>query len=166
MSTRFQEFLGRKAEKSGIRERNRQRDEWLGAIRRLLDQIEGWLKDADPENLLEIVSYDVERVEGRLGIYDAPALKIRLGTDEVDVVPVGSLRDRTLAGPGDDVALGIEGTNGPAAGRVDVTNGERKYLLLRDASSGTDRWYVLDDRSEAAVLDRARLESILEDLWS
>jgi hypothetical protein len=166
MRTRFQDFLRQKAEESGTRERNRDRGEWLQAIRRLLDQIQDWLRAADPENLLEIVPYDVERVEGRLGIYDAPALRIRLGTDEVDVVPVGRYAIGPLAAQTMRSILGIEGTDGPVAGRVDITNGERKYVLIRDVSTGQDRWYALDEQSDAALLDQAHLETILQDLWS
>jgi hypothetical protein len=62
--------------------------------------------------------------------------------------------------------LGVEGTDGPAAGRVDITNGERKYLLIRDVSTGRDRWYALDEKSKAALLDQSSLEFILQDLWS
>jgi hypothetical protein len=166
MQTRFQDFLRQKAEESGARERNRDRGEWLQALRRLLDQIQDWLRAADPENLLETVPYDVERVEGRLGIYDAPALKIRLGTDEVDVVPVGRYAVGPLPAQSMRSLLGVEVTDGPAAGRVDITNGERKYLLIRDVSTGQDRWYAPDEQSKAALLDQAHLETILQDLWS
>src|SRR5438067_1384257 len=89
MPTSFQEFLRQKAEGSNVKDRIRSRGEWLGALNRLRDQIRGWLHEADPDDLLEIVPYEVERVEQRLGIYDAPALKIRLGTDTVDVLPMG-----------------------------------------------------------------------------
>lgn len=165
MPTRFQDFLRQRTEKSGLRERKHSRDEWLESLHRLLNQIGEWLRAADTENVLEIVPYEVERVEGRLGVYDAPALKIRLGTDQAAIVPVG----RYSIGPYPPEvimsALGIEGADGPAAGRVDITNGERKYPLLRDKSTGQDRWYVVDEKSHA-VLDQVQLEAILQDLWS
>ena len=88
MMTSFQEFLRQKVDISALKDRNRSRGEWLGAINRLLDQVRDWLGEADPDDLLEIVPYEVERVEKRLGIYDAPA-KIRLGINSVDVLPVG-----------------------------------------------------------------------------
>jgi len=162
----FQDFLRRKAEGTDVRERNRNRDEWLKAINGLLDQIEEWLRAADAENLLEIMRYDVERVEERMGVYDAPALKVRLGTDEVDVVPVGRYAIGPLPAQAIKSLMGVEGTDGPAAGRVDITNGERKYLLLRDLTSGQERWYAVDERSKAVLFDRAYLEAILQDLWS
>jgi hypothetical protein len=89
MSTSFQEFLRERSGPSGASERKRNREEWLAALNRLYEQIREWLREADPDEVLEVVSYRVERVEEQLGVYDAPALSISLGTDEVDVVPVG-----------------------------------------------------------------------------
>ncbi len=166
MSTGFQEFLRQKADGSGVRERNRNRGEWLSALNALFEQIRDWLRAADPDDLIESVPYEVQRVEGHLGIYDAPALKIRLGAEEVDVVPVGRYAIGPWTAQSMKSLLGIEGTDGPVAGRVDITNGERKYLLLRDASTGKDRWYAVDEYSRAALLDQARLEKLLQDLWS
>src|SRR5947209_19782173 len=89
MSTRFQEFLRQRSEGSDLKERARRRREWLGALKSLLDTVRDWLREAEQDDLLELVPYEVERVEGRLGVYDAPALKIRSGTDSIDVLPVG-----------------------------------------------------------------------------
>lgn len=166
MTTSFQDFLRQKAGVTDIRERNRNRSEWLKAVQRLLEQIEGWLRAADSENLLETMRYDVERVEGRLGIYDAPALKIRLGTDEVDIVPVGRFAIGPLSAQAFKSLLAVQGNDGPAAGRVDITNGERKYLLLRDISSEEQHWYAVNESSQVVVFDQAQLETILQDLWS
>src|SRR3954452_10351334 len=166
MPTSFQDFLRQKAEGAGIRERKRDGSEWLQALQGLLEQIEDWLRAADTENLLDTTRYEVERVEERMGVYDAPALKIRLGTDEVDVVPVGRYAIGPLSAQAIKSLLSVEGADGPVAGRVDITNGERKYVLFRDLSSGQQRWYAVDDRSKAVLLDRAPLEAILQDLWS
>jgi hypothetical protein len=164
--TSFQDFLRQKAEGTGIQERNQNRREWLNALQGLLIEIGHWLREADTENLLETMWYDVERVEDRLGVYDAPALKIRLGTDEVDVVPVGRYAIGPLPAQAIKSLREIEGTDGPAAGRVDITNGERKYLLLRVISSGQQRWYAVNERSQVVLFDRANFETILQDLWS
>src|SRR5271170_4929071 len=89
MQTSFQEFLRQKIEGSDWKDRSQRRCEWLNALNRLLDQIRESLREADPEGLLETVPYEVQRVEERLGVYDSPALKMRIGTDSVDVVPMG-----------------------------------------------------------------------------
>lgn len=168
MSTAFQQFLRQKAEKYGVPERHRDRAEWLLAINRLFEQIREWLKASDPDELIEIVPYVVQRVEKPLGIYDAPAMKVRLGAAEVSIVPVGRFSVRPLPA---QVALALEG-EGPesfSGGRVDVTNEERKYWLLRDVSTGQDRWLAVHAAGEAvnvAPLDQHILEGILQDLLS
>ena len=42
MMTSFQEFLRQKVDISALKDRNRSRGEWLGAINRLLDQVRNW----------------------------------------------------------------------------------------------------------------------------
>lgn len=168
MPISFQEFLRKKAEGSGWKERNDRRLEWLGALNRLLAQIRGFLREADSDGVLEIVDYEVERVEERLGVYDAPALKVRLGAASVDVVPVGRNSPKPLslmplmAVPGNESRWGDL-----AGGRVDVTDGERRHLLLRSTKDGQDNWYVvMANKSGVTPFDRQSLEAILQDLLS
>ena len=87
----FREFLKTKADEAGVKDRHRRRSEWLDAIRRLFDQIREWLRESDPEGVLDIEPYEVSRTEPDLGTYDAPALKIRLGPGEVNVLPIRTL---------------------------------------------------------------------------
>ncbi|MGC8644362.1 MAG: hypothetical protein ACP5XB_31250 [Isosphaeraceae bacterium] len=163
--TSFQVFLRQKVDISALKDRYRSRGEWLGAINRLLDRGRGWLREADPDDLLEIVPYEVERVEKRLGIYDAPALKIRLGTSSVDVLPVGRYSVGLLSL---DLLKGVPGNaqrwGDLFSGRVDITNGERRHILLRSIEDGQDRWYAVGDSPSPALLDRGRLEEILQEL--
>jgi hypothetical protein len=166
MPLTFQDLLRQKAEGSALRDRNRSRGEWLAALHRLFDQVREWLHEADPDDVLEIVPYEVERVEERLGIYDAPALKIRLGTDAVEILPVGRYAIGPLAPQILKGLLGAEGTGGPAAGRVDITNGERKHLIMRSIEDGQDRWYAVNEQAQVTLFDRSRLEAILLDLLS
>jgi hypothetical protein len=168
MPISFQEFLRKKAEGSGWKGRNDRRVEWLGALNRLLAQIRGFLQEADSDGVLEIVDYEVERVEERLGVYDAPALKIRLGTASVDVVPVGRNSPKPLSLMHLLAVQGNESRWGDlAGGRVDVTDGERRHLLLRSTKDGQDNWYVvMDKKSGVTPFDRQSLEAILQDLLS
>src|SRR4051812_37808057 len=85
----FSEFLRQKGEEYRVRDRHEQRSEWLEAINSLYDQIRGWLREVDPEGLLDIVPYQVSRTEPVLGTYDAPALKIQLGPAEAHLKPMG-----------------------------------------------------------------------------
>jgi len=165
----FQEFLRQKAEASGWKERISARAEWLEAIRWLFARIRALLQDADPNGLLEIVQYEVERVEERLGVYDAPALKIRLGTASVDIVPVGRYAPKPMSLMNLLALSGNQSRWGDLSrGRVDVTDGERKHLLLRSTENGQDRWYVVMANKAAVInpLDRESLEQVLQDLLS
>jgi hypothetical protein len=83
------------------------------------------------------VTYEVQRVEERLGVYDAPALKIRLNTEYAEVLPMG----RFMPLPSHlQSMLSIEDNRRVwgdlSGGRVDITNGERRHPLLR--SNGSD----------------------------
>jgi hypothetical protein len=167
MSTHFQEFLRQRSEGSDLKDRRRHRREWLGALNRLLDEVRGWLHEAEQDDLLEIVPYQVERVEERLGIYDAPALQIRSGTDSVDVKPVGRFAIGPLAAQHLQLIPGNERRwDDLTGGRVDITDGERRYLLLRSIEDEQDCWYVVGDQPTPTPFNKDRLEAILEDLLS
>jgi hypothetical protein len=170
MSTSFQELLRKHAEMSGWKERRQNRAEWLDALDFLIESIRNMLRVADPDGVLEIVSYKVQRVEQRLGVYDAPALKVLLNTRSVDFLPmgrysIGSLLElkTVLATPGNQERWGDL-----AGGRVDITNGERRHLLLRSIDGGPKGWYVVSDRNAPipSPFDQACLEAVLLDLLS
>ncbi len=169
MSTSFQEFLRQKVEGSNWKDRKRLRTEWLGAINRLFDQIREWLREADPEGVIEVVRFEIMRVEERLGVYDAPAMKVRLNTENADVVPMGRFvpRPRALLNVFSNPALQPRPDPYPDGGRVDISNGDRKHILLRSIVEGQDQWFALmRGRSSSVPFDRACLEAILEDVLS
>ena len=53
-----------------------------------------------------------------------------------------------------------------AEGRIDVTDGSRRYTLYRTLQGGEERWYVVDEDSNTAELDQDQLMAVLEDLLS
>jgi hypothetical protein len=166
MPTQFQEFLRQKVEVSDWKERKQRRAEWLSALNRLFDQIRERLQQADPDGVLELVPYEVQCVEERLGLYDAPALEIRLNTDSVDIRPVGRhevgpLSLRHLQG----IQSNEQRWGDLSGGRVDITNGERRHILLRSIVDGQDLWYAIaPDRIGPILFDANCLEAILQDL--
>jgi hypothetical protein len=165
MQTSFQEFLQQKIEGSDWKGRSRRRAEWLNALNRLLGQIQEFLREADPEGLLETIPYEVERVEQRLGVYDAPALKMRIGTDSVDVVPMGRHETGPLLLKHYRLLPGNERWGDLSGGRVDITNGERRYLLLRSIVDDQEHWYATrSDKMELKAFDSNCLQDILRDL--
>ena len=155
----FREFLDKQAQqKQQHEERRQRREQWIAALDRLIKQLSAWLAEADPGRVLDVVRTDVERAEPGLGTYQAPSLTISLGEAAVLVVPVG--RD----------VVGIVGSQGDigirAEGRVDITDGIRKYILYRTLKDGQEKWYALDEHFKAEPLNREQLEKILQDLLS
>jgi hypothetical protein len=154
----FSEFLHKKAREEGQIQRREQRDEWITAVDRLMKQICAWLAEADPDKVLDIIRLEFEKVEPGLGVYRVPGLKIGAGDASAQVVPVGRN------------AVGLVGRRGDvgerAEGRVDISDGVRKYILYRTLKDGQENWYALDERFEASPFDRGRLEAILVDLLS
>jgi len=155
--TSFRELLHQKGQE-GDREKHRKerREEWIGAVRRLITQLCDWLQEADSDGILDIFSTEVEKLEQELGSYEVPRLVVRLGDANLQIVPVarnvvGSVEPRGAA------ALRAEG-------RVDVTDGVRKYILYRTLQDGKERWYALDENFDPAALDQDRFMSIMEDL--
>jgi hypothetical protein len=168
MPTKFQEFLRKKTEGSAWKERKERRGEWLGALNRLFAEIRAFLREADPEGLIETVDYEVERVEERLGVYNAPALRVRLNTASADFIPMGLNLRKPLSL---ENLLGVPGNRSRwgdlAGGRVDITDGERKHILFRSIQDGQDHWYVMTaERTGLIPFDRQSLEEILQDLLS
>ncbi len=153
--TSFQEFLHQKAEEQNQGSRRELRDEWISAVDNLNRQIIDWLGEADPEHLLEITRQPIEKAEVGLGPYQVSGLKVGVGNLAVRVVPIA----RNLAGS--PAPLGDGSTLG---GRVDITNGSKKYMLRRILRDSAAAWEVLDEEFGVTPLDRGRLEAILRDL--
>jgi hypothetical protein len=151
----FREFLKKKANDEAGPDRARRREEWLASVKALLTQVRDWLKESDPDGLLDVRTTVYERVEQELGVYAVEGLRIRLGEAMADVVPVGG----NVAGP----VITREGSAMAVRGRVDVTNGAEKYVLYR---VGDDRtlWQVVDQDGRSSPLTQQQFEVILQDL--
>ena len=133
--------------------------QWLEAINRLYDQIRGWLREDDPEGLLDIVPYQVSRTEPILGTYDAPALQILLGPAKVRVEPVGRFIRFSIF-------RGASGTPTEFAGRVDIGDGLREYNLFRERRPEGNLWQFPDKNDRFTCLNRQEFERILQELLS
>ncbi len=155
--TSFQEFLQKKAEEQHLGFRREVRDEWIAAVSRLIRQIETWLDESDPTRLLDRSPLTYDIVEKGLGPYQVEGLQIGVGDLSAQVVPVA----RNVVG-----SPRIQVDGGQLAGRVDIRNRLNKYILWRVLKDGTESWEALDEKFGAAPLDRAMLESILQDLLS
>jgi hypothetical protein len=154
----FREFLHQKAQEERESQRRERREEWTAAVDRLMKQLRAWLEQSDPEKVLELIPLEFDKAEQGLGLYRVPGLRISAGEASAQVVPVG----RNVVG-----LVGPRGDAGVRAdGRVDITDGTRKYILYRTLAEGQEKWYVLDERFNPTPLDQGRLEAILLDLLS
>jgi hypothetical protein len=154
----FREFLQEKAREDDHRERRRRRDEWVDAVDGLIRQLRDWLEQADSERLLSISRRDYDKLEQGLGAYEVPGLDVALGDSIVKISPVS----RNVVGfvvSGGDAAVRPEG-------RVDISDGLRKYVLYRTITDGNQQWNVVDEHSRTTLLDQARFEEIMQDLLS
>jgi hypothetical protein len=65
--------------------------------------------------------------------------------------------------------MAIRGASGDAAefaGRIDITDGFRKYNLYREVNQGKELWQIRDERNRFTYLNAESFERILQDLLS
>ncbi len=157
--TSFREFLRKQEqEEAEVRQRKARKEEWVGAVGRLIGKFRTWLQEADPAEALEVAALNLDKAEQGLGEYRAPGLEVRLAEAAVQIVPVA----RNVVG-----TVGLPGGGGlRAEGRVDATNGLRKYTLYRTLKDGKERWHVAGADFELSPLDQDRFMAIMEDLLS
>src|SRR5260370_31026652 len=139
MSTVFKEFLHEQAQKHGTEAEGGKAkvDEWRSAIQRLFAQIRGWLKDSDPQGLIEIKESQVEIREPGLGVYSVPRLDLSVFGKWIGIIPKARKTVGTVKPP---QKLAPES----ATGRVDVTDELRRYVLYRFDEGGRDVWLIDD----------------------
>jgi hypothetical protein len=140
----LKEFLHERAEieRGHADEKKVIQQEWIGSIHRLVEIEEKWRK------LREI---DV-------GVYTAPGLVIRLEAQEVRVIPVA----RMVVGP--DLSNGLIRAD-RAIGRLDLTDGDKRFLLFRSRNHPVDEWVVLEDEGYTFKrFDRQVLEEAMQSL--
>ncbi len=105
-------------------ENMRIRDEWVLALRELMDQIKQWVNETKQEQALIVQERSLAKDEQYIGGYTAPALTLTAGNRNIEVLPVG----RFAIGP---------------IGRVDVTNYRLSHTLLYSSKKG---WASLEQR--------------------
>lgn len=126
--------------------------DWCRAVGDLVGRLESWLRDVDPKNVLRIERTSHRIRERQIGEYEVPGLRIVLGAQEIRVEPVARFSIGSMAGD----ALGTS----IRAGRVDLTNVERRFMLYRRSAPGApDDWVLVDDRTyQAQPLTREAFE--------
>lgn len=182
------EFLKQHAEKhQGKKEEfDRLREEWVQSIQRLMNQLQTWLREADPEHLLEAKQHFVEYNEEAIGHYTVPSLVIYLEGRRVQVVPQGrrvvggilqvgnefagpsaakvndlrkQLGDSTLPPKQDNCRLW------PVEGLVYITDGSERYRLYRMMDGQNEKWLIENEGgTRMTPLDRQTFEEAIVSL--
>lgn len=123
MSNRITEFLSSQVNLPDAEEVRNRKDLWIASLRQLYAQIDGWLKEARGEGLIEnFYTGEMQITEARLGSYLVPEISFTTGTTSIRFVPRGTY---VVA----------------ADGRVDVhaTSGRGVTLIVKDGG-----WFLLD----------------------
>ena len=139
------------------REETEQILEWKEAVDRLMDQLESWLNDADPDHLL-LCSRNVRPYDnGRHRYVSMPELIVRLGNRNVRIFA----KARFIAGP---VWFAGDTAPHPANGRVDIVDDlDGNFALYRLRVETQDLWYMMSS-GIAYPLDRTRFEAAVTTL--
>jgi hypothetical protein len=157
MSTTFRDFLRQLAEKHQA-EASAGRatvDEWRDAIERLFAQLRTWLKESDPEGLITIEESQQEVTEPGLGRYQVSRLNLRAFGRWIGIMPKARRTVATAKPPQMSAPQ-------RAAGRVDMTDELRRYVLYRFQEDGRDVWLIDDlESEEPKPLDRDAFERAL-----
>jgi hypothetical protein len=156
MSTDFRDFLRQQAEKyqAEIAAGKADVEDWRAAVERLFAQMRTWLKDDDPQGFIEIKESPQNITEPGLGRYQIPRLDLYTIRQWIGIIPkarrtVAAAKPARLAAPE------------RAAGRVDITDEVRRYILYRFREDGRDVWMIDDLESEPKPFDREAFEKAL-----
>ena len=157
----LKDFIAERVEKLRTEkpQADKKRDEWVDAVDRLNQQISEWLTQADPDhNVLEVCERPYQLREEGIGTYEVRGLSIGLGTREVRVEPIA----RNVAGPLS--ATGVIQVN-RAYGRVDLTDGLKKFMIFRVEKDPEDRWKIIEqDGFQMQTFDQSAFEEALKSL--
>ena len=121
-NTDFRAFVKREQAAAADAERvdwAKERDDWLGHLRELYDQIESFLAEYIEAGEIKCDYRDIRLNEEDIGSYSAPEMMLKIGRQEVAMTPAGTL----LIG---------------SKGRVDVEGpaGRAHLLLVNSEASG------------------------------
>jgi hypothetical protein len=156
MITAFTDFLRKQAEKhrAGADAGKATVEEWRTAVERLFAQMRAWLRESDPEGIIEIKEGQQEITERGLGRYGVPRLDLRAFGKWIGIIPKARETVGTATPPQRSAPQ-------RAAGRVDMTDELRRYVLYRFPEDGRDVWLIDDLESEPKPLTQDTFEKAL-----
>jgi len=153
------DLLKREAEKQEAYavKRERLQKEWIGALDRMMRQLDSWLREADSGGALTIESTTHRISERKIGTYEARGLEISLASRSLGCCLI---RIRPIARYSIGCIAGEDFGNSLKDGHVEMTNYEKLYIFYRTLSDKGDKWVMVDDRDyRAQPLDREHFEA-------
>jgi hypothetical protein len=168
-------FLQEEGERlrAAMPERETKLADWQTAVGKLMTQLAGWVREAGPEDLIEVNDRESQRlVESILGEYDVPRLGLRLDTRHVWIVPKARNDVTLLPSPSGGPPRRTDGLViitefAPVdsfwrLGPITLSGGSPYRYLHRVHEAGVDSWYLRHPaEAEAELLTRERFESVL-----
>jgi hypothetical protein len=154
----LRELLQEKARDEDKLARLKAREEWVVAVTGLMNQLNGWLREADPQGLLTIYITEDDKLEAGLGRYTVPTLHVEFDERHVRIAAIGRNVPRHRP-------LGTDSLIAPT-GRIDIWAGGDKYTLYRLSDDSAQRWIILGHQGKMVSLDQARFEAIMGELLS
>lgn len=149
-------------------ERQAKMKDWQEAVKQLMTQLAGWIRDADPKQLIRVNDHESQWLrEAGLGYYAVPRLLLEWDTQRVWVVPkarnvVAFLRPEPDAPERQADGLVIITDAPPSGDRLPAP----VYNLYRLAEPTGDRWFIRHPLEDAAqLLDRDRFEAVMVGLF-
>ena len=150
MTETFTDFLRDRAAKYNAKRADRDAvvAEWREALAQLYDRLRRCLSNADPDGILTVTEGQRKINEQGLGVYTVPSLNIDGLGEWVGIVPKARYTVGTVTPP-------QKSTPERAAGRVDITDEVRRYILYRVSGGGGDTWLIDDTNGNVKPLDDA-----------
>ena len=107
----FSDFVESKSKQEDKIDWDGKKDLWLQKVNDLYADIQSWMAEYITKGQVLISNESITLTEEYIGTYQAPALRIKIGAERIDITPVGTL---------------IIGGNG----RVDITGKAGKTMLI------------------------------------
>lgn len=157
MSSTFADFLREQVAKRKTETAGREEiiAEWSAALNDLYAVVRGWLRTSDPDGVLTVEDETWELKEQGLGTYTVPRIDIRGLGHWVGLVPKARYTVATATPP-------RKSTPERAAGRVDITDEVRRYILYRFRGEDGDLWLMDDQKTPLRVFDQPAFEAALK----
>jgi hypothetical protein len=142
-----------------VRENKPLLDEWRRDVEQFLQTVQSAVEAADTEQVLFLRRSRVLLREVRFGEYELPSLEIVLGDTEVRVEPRARFHMGRLKDPQDGTEFQVEG-------RIDITDGVRRYLAYRVPvlEKGHGWWICDEDRKRVRFGRDEVIQDVILDL--